>query len=345
MITIMRAVWLLPLLAQALLPRVAVVSAADPDEDPDADGNEKLSVKELQVYMDFSLKQARKAVERFDDTGDGELDSDEFEKLTEYIEQQREQMQNQEEDQEGYDGGPGGDPDDHPDTDDSGGLSPAELLAFWKKGKDWDDKQAEYFTLDWFAKKVKKFDKDVDKQLNGKEYQKFIDAKDQPDDDRDWGEHEWGKSTAKTDCGAFNCYEVLGLPNPLAPDQEGKEPASPRQIKKVYRKLSIMWHPDKCKDTPEGRKSRGSNAKCETHFQTIAAAYEILSNPHKRKAYDYKMWSSKIFRSTDFGVVMLGTFLVGCAVQYAIQHNTYEELLALTMAQVDASIACRPSTL
>jgi hypothetical protein len=193
MIRITRAAWLLSLLAQALLPGVAVVSS-DPDN-PDKDGNEKLSVRELQEYMDFSLKQARKAVEWFDDTGDGEIDGDEFGKLMEHIDQQREETQNQEEGEDGHAAGVGGgDPDDDPDTDDSGGLSPAELLEFWKKGKDWNERKAEYFTLDWFARKVQKFDKDGDKQLNGNEYQKFIDAKDQADDD-EWGEHKWGKST------------------------------------------------------------------------------------------------------------------------------------------------------
>lgn len=52
--------------------------------------------------------------------------------------------------------------------------------------------------------------------------------------------------------------------------------ASEEEIKKQYRKLALRYHPDK----NEGSKT------AEESFKRIASAYEILSNPVKRQAYD-----------------------------------------------------------
>ena len=53
--------------------------------------------------------------------------------------------------------------------------------------------------------------------------------------------------------------------------------ASEAEIKKSYRKMAMKFHPDRNKDNPEA---------AEKKFKQIKEAYEILSDPKKRSAYD-----------------------------------------------------------
>ncbi len=61
-------------------------------------------------------------------------------------------------------------------------------------------------------------------------------------------------------------YEVLGLSRTATEDQ----------LRSAYRKLARKYHPDVNPDNPAA----------EDKFKRIAAAYEVLSDPKKRKAYD-----------------------------------------------------------
>lgn len=64
-------------------------------------------------------------------------------------------------------------------------------------------------------------------------------------------------------------YKILGV----------ARSADTKTIKKAYRELALIWHPDK-HSAPEEKE------KAETQFQIIAEAYEVLSDDEKRKAYD-----------------------------------------------------------
>jgi molecular chaperone DnaJ len=63
-----------------------------------------------------------------------------------------------------------------------------------------------------------------------------------------------------------NYYEILGISKDATQDE----------IKKVYRKLAVQYHPDK---NPEG----------DEKFKEIAEAYDILSDVNKRNDYNFKL--------------------------------------------------------
>ncbi|RJR14582.1 molecular chaperone DnaJ [Candidatus Microgenomates bacterium] len=60
-------------------------------------------------------------------------------------------------------------------------------------------------------------------------------------------------------------YEVLGV----------SKSASEQELKAAYRKQALQWHPD-----------RNKSKEAEAKFKEINEAYEVLSDPQKKAAYD-----------------------------------------------------------
>ncbi|UJR37261.1 hypothetical protein I4U23_029970 [Adineta vaga] len=60
-------------------------------------------------------------------------------------------------------------------------------------------------------------------------------------------------------------YEILGV----------KRDATDKEIKRRFRQLALQYHPDKNKDP-----------KAEETFRAMAEAYDVLSDPTKRRQYD-----------------------------------------------------------
>ncbi|KAG9398560.1 DnaJ sub C member 10 [Aphanomyces cochlioides] len=81
---------------------------------------------------------------------------------------------------------------------------------------------------------------------------------------------------------AEDLYEILGA----------SSSATPQDLKRIYRKLSLKYHPDKV--APEERDA------AQARFLEIANAYRVLSDPARREKYDlYGIADDEGFKNFD----------------------------------------------
>lgn len=116
-------------------------------------------------------------------------------------------------------------------------------------------------------------------------------------------------------CGSKNCYEVLTV----------ERQASPQDIKKAYRKLSLVHHPDKSKE---------ENAT--ELFRELTKANEVLSDPKKRDLFNYyldhprdyyKVSGQYIYQQlpkADVRIIILGIILFFSIFLPVIQYQKWE---------------------
>ena len=86
--------------------------------------------------------------------------------------------------------------------------------------------------------------------------------------------------------GASDLYGVLGL----------ERGALERDIKKAYRSLSLIYHPDKQRSADEAEKQ-----KANSRFVEIQKAYSTLSDIEKKRAYDLQMQLGELEVETKDG--------------------------------------------
>ncbi len=103
--------------------------------------------------------------------------------------------------------------------------------------------------------------------------------------------------------GQKNYYQVLGV----------SENASPDEIKKVYRKLAMQYHPDRTQHLKDKKAA-------EQKFKEISEAYYVLGDPKRKTEYDQFRKSG--FRQSDYS--RAGT---GAGAQGFAQGFDFEEFL------------------
>ncbi|EQC26359.1 hypothetical protein SDRG_15844 [Saprolegnia diclina VS20] len=102
---------------------------------------------------------------------------------------------------------------------------------------------------------------------------------------------------------AEDLYELLGA----------SSGATSQDLKRIYRKLSLKYHPDK--QAPEDRED------AKKHFVKIANAYRVLSDPERREKYDlYGIADDQGFKNFDEA--------------YKSSHDSYEDTPLNTIALV-----------
>jgi DnaJ-class molecular chaperone len=75
-------------------------------------------------------------------------------------------------------------------------------------------------------------------------------------------------------------YDVLGIPTDATTDH----------VRKAYKTKALETHPDKLEPTATNRERRAAEGK----FRNVCEAFQVLSDPAKRKAYDDRIQRAQL---------------------------------------------------
>jgi hypothetical protein len=90
-----------------------------------------------------------------------------------------------------------------------------------------------------------------------------------------------GREADQSPSGLQTLYQVLCV----------LEKTTPEEIKKAYRRLSLQWHPDVCKE-PDAQEM----------FVKINSAYKVLSDPEQKRRYDAGLYFERQSHEQDMSI-------------------------------------------
>ena len=130
-------------------------------------------------------------------------------------------------------------------------------------------------------------------------------------------------------CGSEDCYAVLGL---------SRAEATPKSIKKAYRRISLLYHPDKNK-----------NDNATELFRQVSKAAEVLGDEEQRELYDYYLdHPSQYYRvsgvhfyksipKTDVRYIVAGVVILLSVLLPFLQHQRYEDAVRMVCEGVTSN--------
>jgi curved DNA-binding protein CbpA len=135
-------------------------------------------------------------------------------------------------------------------------------------------------------------------------------------------------------CGSKDCYEVLNITDPAS--------ATTKDIKKAYRKLSVIYHPDKNQDPG-----------AVDLFREIAKAVEVLEDDKIREDYDYylthpwdyyKVTGKYYFRKlpdADLRLIIAGVVLFLSVLLPVVQQQRHASAVAYLTTATASNLSVR----
>ncbi|KAG9394209.1 Chaperone DnaJ [Carpediemonas membranifera] len=115
----------------------------------------------------------------------------------------------------------------------------------------------------------------------------------------------------------YDYYAVLGVPHDI--------PYNSPELKKIYRRMSFMFHPDR----------NPGDTEAQRNFMEISAAYETLSDPEKKHIYDTQGPKGLRGEGTDIFSQLFG----------GRKQNTQQETVKeITLPNLDAAFTGLSST-